>query len=240
MRGRAQPLTDLLKRGEGPCAAIIVASGPDASDLLWAPLAGKPLIAWAVDIFERSDVIEEIALVVSRERLDDARALWLAADWQRVSVIAAGGDSRRESVYIGLQALTREPQWVVIHDGARPLVTPEVIAAGIAAARRVGAASACEPVAETIKRVRDGVVVETLDRATLAQLQTPQVFDYATLLDIHQRADADVDARDDATMALAVGVRVMTFPGGPDNLKVTTPDDLALVEALIASQTALE
>lgn len=229
-------LPEFLDGEEGHYAAIIVAAGLADDDLLWASVAGKPLLAWTVDVFERSALIGEVALVVPRGRLDDARALWLAEDWRRISVIAAGGATRRESVYVGLQALTAGAQRVIVHEGARPLVTEQMLAAGVQVLARCDAASACEPVAETIKRTRDGVVVETPDRASLVQLQTPQVFDYATLLDLHERADDSVDARDDATMALAMGVRVMTFPGGPDNIAVTTAEDLALVEALLAGR----
>lgn len=230
------PLSDFLANEEASYAAVIVAAGLANEDLLWSSVAGKPVLAWAVDAFERSSGIGEVTLVVPPARLDEARALWLTEGWRSVRVIAAGGHTRRESVYIGLQALLSESQWVVIHEGARPLVTPDIIAAGVRTAQQYGAASACEPVAETIKRTREGVVVETPDRARLVQLQTPQVFEYATLLDIHERAGDDVDTRDDATMALAVGVPVMSFPGDPDNIKVTTEEDLALVEALLAGR----
>ena len=229
-------LADFLEGEQGPCAAVLVACGLANDGLLWATVSGKPLLAWTIDALERSEVIGEVAMVVPRERLDDARTLWLAEDWRRVSLIAAGGVTRRESVYIGLQALAGGARWVIIHEGGRPLVTEQMLATGLQTARRSWAASACEPVAETIKRTRDGVVVETPDRASLVQLQTPQVFEYATLLDIHERASDTVDARDDATMALAMGVPVMTFPGGPDNIKVTTVEDLALVEALLRSR----
>ena len=239
MRQQRQPLSDFLASEEGQCAAVLVSAGFGNDELLWSSVAGKPLIAWTVDAFERTGIVGEVALVVARERLDAARELWLAEDWRSVSVIAAGGASRRESVYIGLQALSGGYRWVITHDGARPLVTPETIALGVETARRYGAASACEPVTETIKRTRDGVVVETPDRASLVQLQTPQVFDLETLLAAHERAGEDVDARDDATLILAAGIAVMTFPGGPDNIKVTTRDDLALVEALLARRPDL-
>lgn len=236
---RRLPISDLVADEENLCASVVVAVGLANDDLLWSPVAGKPVLAWTMDAVERTDEIGEVALVVPRARLDDARALWLSEDWRRVAVIAVGDATRRESVFIGLRTLSGAHRYVVIHDGGRPLVTPEMIALGVGAARRHGAASACEPVADTIKRTRAGVVVETPDRASLVQLQTPQVFDYATLLDIHERASDTVDARDDATMALAMGVPVMTFPGGPDNIAVTTEDDLAVVAALLQSRRRL-
>ena len=175
---------------EENAAAVIVATGTgmEGDTLLWSPVAGKTLLAWTVAAFEDVASIGEIALVVARERLDEARLLWLAEDWRRVTVIAAGGASRLISASIGVGAISDAWRWVVIHEGARPLVTTATIARGLAAARRFGAASACQPVIETIKRVRDGVVIETPDRGSLVQLETPRVFDRETLLAIYDLA----------------------------------------------------
>jgi 2-C-methyl-D-erythritol 4-phosphate cytidylyltransferase len=217
---------------------VIVATGAgtEGDELLWSPVAGNPLLAWTVAAFEDAPSIGEIALVVARERLDEARLLWLAEDWRRVTVIAAGGASRLESVAIGVGAISDACPWIIIHDGARPLVTAATITAGLAAARRFGVASACQPVIETIKRARDGVVIETPDRGSLVQLETPQVFDRETLLSIYALAGDGADARDEATVAVAAGIRVATFPGGAENIAVRTAEDRALVETILLAR----
>ncbi|MGH2485911.1 MAG: IspD/TarI family cytidylyltransferase [Ktedonobacterales bacterium] len=237
---RAVPLSDLHGDADGErAAAVIVATdaGTAGDDLLWSPVAGKPLLAWTVAAFEGAASVGEIALVVARERLDEARLLWLAEGWRHVSIIAAGGASHLISASIGVEAISGAAHWLVIHDGARPLVTDATITAGLAAARRFGAASACQPVIETIKRARDGVVIETPDRASLVQLETPRVFDRETLFSIFELAGNETDARDEATVAVAAGLRVATFPGGPENIKVRTADDLALVESILLRRT---
>lgn len=215
---------------------VATGAGTEGDELLWSPVAGKPLLAWTVAAVEDAPSIGEIALVVARERLDEARLLWLAEDWRRVTVIAAGGASRLESVAIGVGAVSDACPRIIIHDGARPLVTAEAIMAGLAAARRFGAASACQPVIETIKRARDGVVIETPDRGSLVELETPRVFDRETLLSIYELAGDAASARDEVAAAVAAGIRVATFPGGPENIAVRTPADRALVEAILSSR----
>lgn len=217
---------------------VIVAAGASTRmgglDKIWALVAGRPVIAWTLDAFERTPEIAEVVLVVAPDRLDDAATLWSAEDWQRVQLLAAGGERRRDSVYIGLQALSHECRLAVIHDGARPLVTPRIIERGLTEIQQSEAVSASEPVKETLKRVENGVVVETPERAHLALLQTPQIFDRARLLAAHAQLDPAADPADDATLAFAAGIPLMTFPGSPENLKITTPDDLAVVEALLS------
>jgi 2-C-methyl-D-erythritol 4-phosphate cytidylyltransferase len=141
-----------------------------------------------------------------------------------------GGRRRQDSVREGLKAGGCD--WVVVHDGARPLVTPQLIEAGLAAAQETGAAVCALPAQDTVKRVdEEGRVVRTLDRRRLWLVQTPQVFRYDMLLDAHERSRQP--ATDDAALVERLGQEVRVFPGSPRNLKVTTPDDLALAEALL-------
>jgi 2-C-methyl-D-erythritol 4-phosphate cytidylyltransferase len=149
-----------------------------------------------------------------------------------VSAVCPGGPRRRDSVRLGLEALG-ECRWVVVHDGARPLVTAALIEAGLAAAAETGAAIAAVPLADTLKDVaEDGLIRRTLDRRNLWAAQTPQVFDYDLLREAHRLAEGD--ATDDAALVEALGRRVKVFPGSPRNLKVTTAADLALAQALAA------
>ncbi len=224
-----------------PAGAVVVAAGASLRmrglDKIWMPLAGRPLLAWTVSAFEATPAIDEIMLVVASQHMDEARELARAEGWGKVRAVVAGGSRRRDSVRIGLEALSSTIGWAVIHDGARPLTTPQMIATGLAAAREAGAAVASEPVKETIKRVERNVIVETLPRTRLAQAQTPQVFRRAQLLQAHHSYDASVDLPDDATLALLAGIQLLQYPGGHENMKVTTPEDVPVVEALLAALT---
>lgn len=218
----------LTHRNEG-CAA----HDGDAFDANWAPLAGRPMLAWAVASILRDTRIGEVVLVVAPDRAGDAHALVTREQWKGVTVVAADGPRRRDAVRSGLQALSPACRWTVVHEATRPFVGPELIATGFVAAQPTGAAAASEPVKETIKRVQDGSITATLDRSTLVLLQTPQVFERAVLLAAHQQADPALDLPDDATLAMSAGIRVATFPSSHDNIAVTTPDDLAVAQALL-------
>ncbi len=218
----------LTHRNEGSAA-----HDGDASDAGWAPLAGRPVLAWAVASILRDSRIAEVVLVVAPDRAGDARALITREQWKGVTVVPADGPRRRDAVKSALHALSPACRWIVVHEATRPLVTPEVITAGFVAAQQTGAAAASEPVKETIKRVQDGVIAETLDRSTLVLLQTPQIFERKVLLAAHEQTDPALDLPDDATLAVSAGIRVATFPSSHDNIAVTTPDDLAVATALL-------
>ena len=216
--------------------AIIAAAGRGRrfgeGDKLFAPLAGRPLIAHTLMAFEVCRAVNRVVLVLAAESLERACRLVEAAGFDKVAVICPGGPRRQESVRLGLEALG-PCRWVVVHDGARPLVTAALIEAGLAAAAETGAAIAALPLADTLKDVADdGLVRRTLDRRNLWTVQTPQVFDYELLREAHRLAQGD--ATDDAALVEALGRRVKVFPGSPRNLKVTTAADLALAQALVA------
>ena len=216
--------------------AIIAAAGSGRrfgeGDKLFAPLAGRPLIAHSLMAFEVCRLIDTVVLVLAEEHLERGCQLVDAAGFDKVAVICAGGPRRQDSVRLGLEALG-ECRWVVVHDGARPLVTAALIEAGLAAAAETGAAIAAVPLADTLKEAADdGLVRRTLDRRNLWAAQTPQVIDYELLREAHRQAEGEVT--DDAALVEALGRRVKVFPGSPRNLKVTTPADLALAQALLA------
>lgn len=149
--------------------------------------------------------------------------------------LVAGGARRQDSVYNGLLALPPETGFVVVHDGARPLVSPREVAAVIAAARDFGAAAVGVPVKNTIKVVDDrGFVLETPPREHLRAVQTPQVFSYKLLLEAHQSAIAGGYAgTDDASLVERLGRPVKVVPGSYRNIKVTTPEDLNIAAELL-------
>lgn len=219
---------------------VIVGAGSSTRmggvDKVFAPLAGLPLVAHALIAAGRCASVDQIVLVVAAERLTEARHLLTPGRFSKLSAVVPGGARRQDSVLAGLEALV-DPEVVAIHDAARPLVTPAIFAAGFEAARRTGAAVSALPVVDTLKRVTaDGSIAATVPRDGLWTVQTPQVFHYALLLSAHRAATGDVT--DDAMLVEALGHPIHVFPGSPRNLKVTTPDDLALAAALLALPAA--
>ena len=217
--------------------AVIVAAGAStrmgsAGDKTLADVGGEYLIARTVDVFERCDAVNAIVLVVSERNLTAVAELCEAKGWSKTLPPLVGGARRQDSVRAGLDALPPECDWVLVHDGARPFVTPRMIEDGLAAAAITGAAIAVVPAFDTVKRVGEGGrVVETLDRSELAMVQTPQVF----RRDVLERAHAGVtgDVTDDAAMVERIGVEVRTFDGARSNIKVTTPEDLQIASAML-------
>jgi 2-C-methyl-D-erythritol 4-phosphate cytidylyltransferase len=219
----------------GAAGAILLAaqSAPGGFDPYWVVVGGKSALTWSVAACARAAPLGVVALVVASDRLDDACALVEAEGWRYVRPVAAHGAQQCGAIAAGLAALPVDCHWVVLHDAARPLLTPELILAGLTAAARTGVACACEPVKETIKRARVGVVTETLERAHLALLQTPQVFARERLLAL-VASDAGGQWADAAARAAALGMPVATFPGGHENLRVATADDVALAADVLA------
>ena len=217
--------------------AVIVAAGASTRmggvDKIFVELGGKALIEYSVDAFERCPVITSIVLVVAQGQSlwDAARLVDERPQWRKVRAVKAGGPRRQDSVALGLAALP-PCEWVVVHDGARPLVTSELIARGLEAAAGTGAAIAAVPAKDTIKVVSEGGVVEaTPDRERLWLVQTPQVFRRELLERAHRELREDVT--DDAAMVERLGLPVRVFMGDYSNIKITTPDDLAVAGALV-------
>src|SRR5258708_23716396 len=164
-------------------AAVIVAAGSshrmEGRDKLWLPLAGRITLARTIDVFETSPIINTIVLVLNAGRISDAIMLCQQESSHKIARIVAGGTRRQDSVRIGLDALLEiapTTDWVMIHDGARPLVTLSILEAGLQAAQEYQAAIAAVPVKDTIKQVQQGWICTTLDRSQLWAVQTPQVF----------------------------------------------------------------
>jgi 2-C-methyl-D-erythritol 4-phosphate cytidylyltransferase len=216
--------------------AVIVAAGRSARmggiDKTFAPLLGKPLLLHTLSHFQHFLPIAEIVLVLAPQSLELGKELVAAHQVSKVSRVCAGGETRQDSVRRGLEALDI-CQWVMVHDGARPCLDGPLLERGLAAARQTGAAVAGVPVKDTIKVVTpQGLVADTPTRESLWAAQTPQVFRYDLLLEAHQRGSAQA-ATDDAALVEALGHPVHLFPGSYRNIKVTTPEDLALVEVFL-------
>jgi 2-C-methyl-D-erythritol 4-phosphate cytidylyltransferase/2-C-methyl-D-erythritol 2,4-cyclodiphosphate synthase len=223
-------------------AAIIVAAGRGArfgGDKLSQPLRGRPVLHWTLAAFEACSAIDTITLVVADPALQAAGAWISAAGFSKVETVCPGGAERQESVLCGLRA-TRPAAWVAVHDGARPLVTPALIEQCVEAARCHGAAAPALPLADTLKRLDDeGRIAQTIDRRAFVAIQTPQVFRWELLLEAHEAAARDsFTGTDDASLVERLGYPVWPVPGKPRNLKITTPADLALADALLAASRA--
>lgn len=222
--------------------AIIVAAGQSARmagiDKTFAPLQGKPLIVHTLSHFQNFPSISEIVLVLAPQSLSLGKEVVAVHQLTRVSRICGGGETRRDSVRRGLEAL-HDCRWVLVHDGARPFLDGPFLERGLAAARETGAAVAGVPVKDTIKVVTaQGLVADTPPRESLWAAQTPQIFRYDLLLEAHQRSSSTLAATDDAALVEALGRPVSMFLGSYRNIKVTTPEDLALAEVFLREDGA--
>ena len=218
--------------------AVIAAAGLSRRmggvDKVLALLGGKPVLAWAIDAFQRCNLIDQIVVVVSKQNLERCRQLVAEQGWSKVTEVCPGGKRRQDSVMAGLSRLSH-CDWVVIHDGARPLVTGDLIGHGIEAARETGVAVAAVPVTDTIKVAgEDRVVQQTPLRRNLWAVQTPQVFRFDIITEAYHRAKGEVT--DDASLVEQLGYKVKLYMGSYDNIKVTTPNDLVLAVLIIANQ----
>jgi 2-C-methyl-D-erythritol 4-phosphate cytidylyltransferase len=197
-------------------------------------LAGEALVLRAARAFDRAPSVGRIVAVVPADELAAARAL--LAPVRKVAAVVPGGERRQDSVREGLrQAGDGFDGVVLVHDAARPLVDVDLVEAVAAEAASAGAAVPVVPVVDTVKRLRDGVVVETLDREALGSAQTPQGFRFAVLAEAYAAAFRDgVTVTDEAMAVERLGAPVRAVPGSPRNRKITTPDDLAWAEGVLA------
>ncbi len=214
--------------------AVIVAAGSskrmNGVDKILVPLGGKPLLAWSVEALQQSELVDRIVLVNSQSNLGPVQCLVTDNKWSKVVKVCLGGQRRQDSVAAGLRTLD-DCEWVLIHDGARPFLTAALIENGLVAARETGAAVAAVPVTDTIKLAGDDqVVIETPPRSHLWAVQTPQVFRLAMIKEAYQQAAGEVT--DDAMLVEQIGYKVKLYRGSYDNIKITTPQDLAVAEFL--------
>src|ERR671922_1189240 len=222
-------------------AALIPAAGRGQrmeldTEKQFLPLGGKPLLAYTLARFEATPAIDRIVVVVPSGRESFCRReIVVPGGMRKVTHIVAGAETRQRSVMAGFSCLDQDVDVVVIHDGARPFVTPSLIQASIDAALQDGSAVAAIPEADTLKRVSgEGTVIETVDRRNLWRAQTPQAFHRAILQRALAHAEGhNFDATDEASLVEALSWPVHIVPGSMWNFKVTTPDDLLLAELVL-------
>lgn len=215
---------------------VVVAAGRGrrmgGQDKLLAPLGGRPVLAHALGILADHPAVTALVIVAAADRQPIVSALAEHLALARLVAIVPGGDRRQDSVRAGVEALP-PCDVIVIHDGARPFLTAAMLDRGLAALGEVNAAIAAVPVSDTIKRVdAAGRIVATPARADLRAAQTPQLFRAATLQAAYATADWSREYTDEAALVETLGEPVGTFLGAPSNLKITTPHDLIIAEAL--------
>lgn len=218
------------------CGAVIVAAGTASRmggiDKVMATLDGEPMIKRTVRAFQECEAVSEIVIVTREDLIIPISEL--CAGYPKVIAVVKGGNSRQESVELGLGTLSKKVKLAAIQDGARPLITYEVIDRTIRAAHTYGAAAPAIPVKDTIKTVEGGIVVNTPDRAKLRAVQTPQVFDIDLLKGALAKAKQDNAAvTDDCSAVERLGMKVKMVEGDERNIKVTTPMDLKIAEMLL-------
>lgn len=221
------------------CGAVIVAAGSASRmggiDKVMAQLRGEPMILRTARTFDACDCITEIVIVTRPDLILPITEL--TAGLAKVKAVVAGGASRQESVHLGLNALSKDMKLAAVHDGARPLITWQVIDRAVRAAHSYGAAAPAIPVKDTIKVVKAGVVESTPDRSQLQAVQTPQVFDFDLLRGALKKAEEDqAQVTDDCSAVERMGMAVKIVEGDERNLKVTTPMDLKIAELILEGQ----
>ncbi len=197
------------------------------------------MLSYSLRAVAQVSSIGELVITVPEGFESAARAEAASAGLGVPVKITPGGIERQDSVRIALGLTSSESELVIVHDAARPLATPAIFEACLAAAARAGGAIAAIPVSDTLKRVADGAIAATVARAELWQAQTPQAFRRAMLVAAHQRGFSErIVATDDADLVERTGVRVEVVEGSTANIKITTPSDLAIVEAIVAAHQA--
>lgn len=221
-------------------SAIIVAAGKGrrmkaASPKQYLMLGGLPILSLTILAVDACPEVDDICLVVPGSAMDHCRKAVLDPIRLRVPVrMVAGGACRQESVYNGLSTMVNDDGVVLIHDGVRPFVKPDEIRRCIDAAQIHGACIPGLPVSDTLKAVDDhGNIIQTIDRSRLWHAQTPQAFQCRLIKDAHEKAKHDgVTGTDDASLLERLGEKVRLVPGSIFNIKITTPEDLKMAEAI--------
>jgi 2-C-methyl-D-erythritol 4-phosphate cytidylyltransferase len=221
------------KNKSGKLGVIIVAAGTSKRmagiNKLFVSLGGKPLLAWSVDFCQKCDLIGQTVLVLNDKHLARGERLKQERGWFKVT-LCPGGERRQNSVQEGLRRI-KGCDWVMIHDGARPFLTRNLIEDGVKMAEESGAAVAAVPVKDTIKLATDGRLIrETLQREGLWAAQTPQIFSFDMIIRAYENLAGEVT--DDATTVERLGYKVKIYLGDYKNIKVTTLDDLALARII--------
>lgn len=230
------------KRIQPVCSVIVVAAGSarrmEGIDKVLTPLGELPVLVHTLYAFEDCPCVNEVIVVTREDLLVEVGRLCKDYSLHKVRKVIVGGTERIHSVQAGLKETDPDAELIAIHDGARPLITGEVIEAAVAAAAKTGAAAPAIPVIDTIKRWENGLAVETIDRSSLRAVQTPQVFEAGLIRAATQKALEDGELlTDDCGAVERLGMKVTLTEGSRENIKITTPLDLVLGEAILLARS---
>lgn len=216
-----------------PAAGIGTRFSPGANKPFYTIL-DKPLIVWSLEVFEKLHEIREVIPVLKEPDLEAGVQIFEYHNLRKIKRIAPGGKERQDSVYNGLKLLNGKAEMVLIHDGARPLVDALMVKAALANIAGFDGVITGVPVKDTVKEVRDSVVRQTLKRETLWAIQTPQLFFYNSLMEAYDKAMGErFYSTDDAALVEKNGGKVRVVMGSYSNIKVTTAEDIPIVEHLL-------
>ncbi len=236
-------LLSLFQKKPAPpaCSAVIVAAGASSRmegiDKMMASLGELPVLVHTLYAFQDCSAVDEIILVPREDLLVEAARLCKDFQLDKVRKVIVGGAERSQSVQAGLREVREDVSLIAIHDGARPLVPQAVIAQAVEQAAKTGAAAPAAPLTDTIKRGEKGLAVETVDPSALWAVQTPQVFEAGLIRAALKKALEDGAAiTDDCAAVERLGMKVVLTPGSRENLKITTPLDLILGEAILTAR----
>ena len=231
------------QRQSGPaCAAVVAAAGSSTrmgEDKLMLPLGEEPVILHTLRALELCPYVEEIVVVTREQLIVPLGELCRDYQLEKVRKIVLGGVTRTQSVRLGTLEVSEQAELIAIQDGARPLVSQQVLEQVILTAARCGAAAPAVPVKDTIKRAENGVVLETPERSQLFAVQTPQVFEAGLIrAALHKALEDGAEITDDCSAVERLGMKVVLTQGADENIKITTPADLAAAEAFLSRRDA--
>lgn len=230
------------KKTEPPqCSAVIVAAGSarrmEGIDKVLAPLGELPVLVHTLYAFQDCPAVEEIVVVTREDLLVEVGRICKDFAFDKVTKVVVGGAERIHSVQAGLREVGPQAELIAIHDGARPLVSQEVIGEAVSAAAVTGAAAPAVPLTDTIKRAEEGRTAETVDRSALWAVQTPQVFEAGLIRGAVQKALDDGELpTDDCGAVERLGMPVTLTRGSRENIKITAPLDLVVGEAILQAR----
>ena len=231
---------NLLKKKEKPpvCSVVIVAAGSSqrmGGDKLTMKLGAAPVLGRTILAFENSPLVDEIILVTRADRLEEIADLCHRNGMHKVRQVVSGGATRMESALAGVSAVRHGAEYIAIHDGARPLVSQELIERTLYAAQKYRAAAPAVASVDTLKAIDEkGFVLGTVDREGIRRVQTPQIFEADLIKGALTKAvSKGLALTDDCSAMDMMGVKTFLVEGEPSNLKITTPDDLVMAEAIV-------
>lgn len=223
------------------CSAVIVAAGSarrmEGIDKILAPLGELPVLVHTLYAFQDCDRFDEIIIVTREDLLVEVSRLCKDFGFDKVRKVIVGGQERIHSVRAGIREVRADAQLIAIHDGARPLVTQEILEETVSAAAKSGAAAPAIPITDTIKRAQYGVTQETVERAELFAVQTPQIFEAGLIKAALEKAITDGEnLTDDCAAVERLGMKVSLTQGSRENIKLTTPFDLLLGTTILEAR----